>query len=372
MKVGSPGFQPDNPMHGVSKNGKKEVMQNIAQDSFSFSRSMSLSSRIYHQKIAENLPFKTPEPVKSDNVFDFEEVAKNVLNFVKGAILGAKADGADDEQLKSMFEQARSGIAKGMQDAYDELKGSDLLNDEIEQGIDKSKAMIFDGIDEFEESLFNPQPQSVQASLGQSYRLENNAHYTIETAEGDKVTLTFNSSYASSQAGVYQKSGDQERFAYQSETSSSMSYSFSIEGDLNEQEKEAINAMMEDLQAVSDEFFNGSLDEAFEQAKSLSIDSPQLVAMSMNLQQTEVRSSVKQYQQSVPGLDLAKKFESLNEGLTNAFEKAKPLQIEQELANLLGWLNETSENAENLLDYSKAFFDKLATLPEQRRDAPDS
>ncbi len=365
MKVGATGFQPEQSSQSLVKNTKQEMLKSIAQDSFSFSRSITVASRIYHQKIAENLPFKMPEPAKPEQLFDFEEVAKNVLSFVKGAILGAKSDGKDDDYLKTMFEQARNGVQKGIDDAIGELEDSDLMNDDISNGIDKSKELIFAGIDEFESSLFNTQNAGSSMAVGMSYQLENNAQYTIETAEGDKITLTYNGAYSNSQAAAYRQNEQGEEFVYASETSTSRQFAFTVEGDLNDDEKEAINALMADLQEVSDEFFNGSLDDAFEKAKELSLDSSQLVSMSMNLQQKEVRSSVKQYQQSMPGTEIAKQFEPLNEPLESAYNRAEPFSIQDQLPSLMAWLNQTRENAKNLLDYSSALFDKLSEQREQ-------
>ena len=78
-----------------------------------------------------NLPAPTQndeaEPKKG--LFDFEEVARNVLNFVGGAIKNAQGKGADDEALLSLFEQATSGVLKGIDLAKKDLAG--ISNEEI-------------------------------------------------------------------------------------------------------------------------------------------------------------------------------------------------------------------------------------------------
>ena len=124
---------------------------------------------------------------------------------------------------------------------------------------------------------------------------------------------------------------------------------------------------MSDLQKVSNEFFNGSLDKAFEQAKELNLDSSQLASMSMNLQQTEVRASVREYQTSQPGTDIAKQFEPINEGLEESYEKAKPLNIENQLVQLLTWLNQKQASKESLIDYSTQFFEQLNNKQEKAK-----
>lgn len=363
MKVGGLGYQPEN-KYGFSQNKPNEIAQNASsKDVFTMSQRITIASQISYQKMMGTIPFESKvEPPATSNTFDFEEVAKNVLSFVKGAILGAQADGADEGSLANMLEQARKGIEQGLGEAIEELKDSDLFSDDIEKGVEKSRELIFDGLDEFEESLFNPvngQSKSTSFNAQNYYKLENGASYEIKTAEGDVIKLTYNSQYQSSEQFSYNKDGNGESLSYSSSQSSSQAYSFSVEGDLNEDEVAAINELMSDLQEVSNEFFNGSLDEAFEQANNLNLDSPQLVAMSMNLQQTEVRASVREYQTTQPGREIAKQFEPINEGLKESYDKAKPLNIENQLTQLLTWLNQQQANKEELLDYSTSFFEQL-------------
>ncbi|WP_105170374.1 DUF5610 domain-containing protein [Pseudoalteromonas sp. T1lg24] len=363
MKVGGLGYQPES-KYGFSQNKPNEIAQNASsKDVFTMSQRLTIASQISYQKMMGAMPFESKvEPTKPEDLFDFEEIAKNVLSFVKGAILGAKADGADNDKLTNMFEQARKGVEQGIGEAVEELKDSELYTDEIEQGIEKSRELIFDGLDEFEQSIFNPDKKgpSDAAFNGQNfYQLDNGASFEIKTAEGDIIKLTYNSQFSSSEQLSYNKSEEGESLSYSSTQSSSQAYSFSVEGDLNEDEVAAINELMSELQEVSNEFFNGSLDEAFEQAKNLNLDSPQLVAMSMNLQQTEVRASVREYQTTQPGREIAKQFEPTNEGLKESYDKAKPLNIENQLTQLLTWLNQQQANKESLLDYSTSFFEQL-------------
>ncbi|TMO81591.1 DUF5610 domain-containing protein [Pseudoalteromonas spongiae] len=363
MKVGGLGYQPENKF-GFSQNKPNEIAQNASsKDVFTMSQRLTIASQISYQKMMGAMPFESKvEPTKPEDLFDFEEIAKNVLSFVKGAILGAKADGADNDKLTNMFEQARKGVEQGIGEAVEELKDSELYTDEIEQGIEKSRELIFDGLDEFEQSIFNPDKKAPSDAVfnGQNfYQLDNGASFEIKTAEGDIIKLTYNSQFSSSEQLSYNKSEEGESLSYSSSQSSSQAYSFSVEGDLNEDEVAAINELMSDLQEVSNEFFNGSLDEAFEQAKNLNLDSPQLVAMSMNLQQTEVRASVREYQTTQPGREIAKQLEPINEGLKESYDKAKPLNIENQLTQLLTWLNQQQANKENLLDYSTSFFEQL-------------
>lgn len=154
-----------------------------------------------------------------------------------------------------MLGDARKGVQIGIDDAVDELKGTGVFNDDMEEGINKSKEGIYNGLDEFEESLFNPQPASVNISQAQYVSMTSNAEYKFTTAEGDEVSISFADAFESQSASGYQRNSNSESFASSSSQSRQVSFSMSVNGDLNEQEQEAINAMMEDLQDLSKTFF---------------------------------------------------------------------------------------------------------------------
>jgi hypothetical protein len=48
--------------------------------------------------------------------------------------------------------------------------------------------------------------------------------------------------------------------------------------------------------------------------------------------------SIKEYQQVMPGKELAQRFIPINDELTKAYEQAKPFAIEEYLTELLQWL----------------------------------
>jgi len=147
----------------------------------------------------------------------------------------------------------------------------------------------------------------------------------------------------------------------------------SVNGDLNEQEQEAINAMMEDLQDLSKTFFGGDLDEAFEQAQELSLDSEQLVAFSMDLRQTKTIATVKSYEEyrPAPEKQVAEGLAPFNDDLKNAFEKAGELGLQNQLAGILQWLNQDQEQIDKLVDYTKSMFENLNQLNSAADDLTD-
>ncbi|MBG9993283.1 DUF5610 domain-containing protein [Pseudoalteromonas sp. NZS37] len=373
MKIGNYGFTPNNNINKF--NNKADIQQptiTSPQDTYQ-QRGRELAAKVLGDKMAEQLGLPIAEKKVDKPLFDFNEIVKNVLDFVSSAVNKAKANGADDEKLKDMLGDARKGVQIGIDDAVDELKGTGVFNNDMEEGINKSKEGIYNGLDKFEESLFNPQPASVNISQAQYVSMTSNAEYKFTTAEGDEVSISFADAFESQSASGYQQNNNSESFASSSSQSRQVSFSMSVNGDLNEQEQEAINAMMEDLQDLSKTFFGGDLDEAFEQAQELSLDSDQLVAFSMDLRQTKTIASVKSYEEYKPAPEkqIAEGLAPFNDDLKNAFEKAGELGLQNQLAGILQWLNQDQEQIDKLVDYTKSMFENLNQLNSAADDLAD-
>lgn len=372
MKIGNFGYVPNNSVNQNSNKAGALQQPTIQspQDSYQ-QRGKELAAKVLGEKMAEALGLPVVEEKKDKPLFDFEEIVKNVLGFVTGAVKKAQADGADDDQLKEMLGAARKGVQTGIDGAVDELKGTGVFNDEIEQGIEKSKEGIFNGLDDFEEDLFNPKPDSVSVSQAQYLALSNNAEYKFTTAEGDEVSISFADAFKQQSASSYQRLGDNEGFVRESSQSRDLSFSMSVNGDLNEDEQEAINALMEDLQSVSQTFFGGDLEEAFEQAQELNLGNEQLVAFSMDLKQTKTFASIKGYEENrpAPEKEIANKVAPFNDDLKESFNKANELGLQNQLSGILQWLNQDQEEIGKLVDYTKAMFEQMNNLRDTVSEA---
>ena len=191
MKIGNYGYTPNN---NVNKFNNKEALQQPTIQSpqeSSLQRGRELAAKVLGDKMAEQLGLPVEQKQADKPLFDFDEIVKNVLDFVSGAVNKAKANGADDDKLKNMLDDARTGVQTGIDEAVDELKGTGVFNEEMQEGIDKSKEGIFEGLDEFEQTLFNPQAASVSVSQAQYVSMSSNAEYKFTTAEGDEVSISF-------------------------------------------------------------------------------------------------------------------------------------------------------------------------------------
>ena len=114
------------------------------------------------------------------------------------------------------------------------------------------------------------------------------------------MSISFADAYQSQSSSRYQKTDDSQSFSTQFSESRELSFSMSVNGELNEDEQQAINDLMAELQDVSKTFFSGDLDKAFEQAQELSLGNEQLVAFSMDLRQSKTVAAIKEYEQIKP------------------------------------------------------------------------
>ncbi|UAA39360.1 DUF5610 domain-containing protein [Paraneptunicella aestuarii] len=133
------------------------------------------------------------KPKQKESFFDFEEIAKNVLNFVGGAIKAAKMGGADEAKLTTMFEQATSGVLKGVDMARKDLAG--FMNAEIDEGINKSLELIQNGIEKLRSEIFG-KPEGEEDNLqvvgeSVSYSRTEAGEIHITTKDGDEVSISF-------------------------------------------------------------------------------------------------------------------------------------------------------------------------------------
>lgn len=314
--------------------------------------------RVYNNSLNQTLSLdqkqaNLPNPKeKNASLFDFEEVAKNVLRFVGGAIKQAASKGADEESLLKMFEQARSGVLKGIELAEKDLAG--FMNEEIENGISNSQKLIEQGIQSLQEKLLGNGNGESESSIEKSaesirYERQDSGDLIIRTRDGDEVSISFedsrqfelNRSLLSERAftqpvepdPVVSKSDDNlpvanneaaetesenveqtavvepdtnieeektqsnvqqlEQSAFYYERSA---LSFSVKGELDEEELNAIADLVGDANDLADTFFSGDIESAFQQALDIGYDSQELAGFALQLTRQEQVEVVKAYE----------------------------------------------------------------------------
>ena len=330
IKAGSSDQKPAiKPEQNIRSQLREDGLRQAAEFQQKYSGTVSVTSsqttvglRVYSDSLNRqlNIDGKSPQlttPNKQDDepasLFDFEEVARNVLRFVGGVIRGAADSGANEEELNNLFSQAREGVERGISQAQRDLGG--FLNDEISTGIENSRELINSEIDELEADIFGRQQYGVAESLTNELfaSASQDGSLSIRTRDGDEVRISFESirqvnQYQSSQYSYQQNDGNENGtgtgtnaslYVEQSQGIQFYQYdgfSFSVEGNLDEAELDAIADLVRQADELAREFFDGDIDLAFEKALELGFDEEELAGFALQLTQRQEVEVVQTYE----------------------------------------------------------------------------
>jgi hypothetical protein len=359
----------------LAKQQASTVSVNSTQTSIGLrvvSSSLSQTLEIDGQKPKELADKKVEE--KNKSLFDFEKIAKNVMRFVGGVIRGAANGGASDEKLNGLFSQAREGVSRGFAMAEKDLAG--FMNEELENGISKSRSLIDTGIDDLETDIFNRQGVEngnvarVSTLAAASQSNEQSGQLLIRTKDGDEVTFSFESlqSFQASQQTTFQTqttsdgSGDgatttsvsaQQTTAFEYYERSGIS--FSLKGELDEAEMKSIADLVGQVQDLADTFYKGDVDKAFEEALSLGFDNKELVGYALQLNRSTQT-------------DVLKAYENIQHYNEANDERSQYGNVVSPVSQYLEKMMNTFENAENTLASNEDYNALIAGLISNMED----
>lgn len=332
----------------------------------SLSEKSSIALKTVHQAIATKFTsihgfeneITTPES-KQTNVFDFEKVAKNVMSFINSSLSAAKSRGATTQELETMMGQARQGANQGIDEAIAELSDLNILDDELSEGIEQARDLINSGIDKTHEKLLSENeglttnsPRLVSHSvqyMSENYSSQSNtSDLSITTADGDIVTISFSAlqEKSASENFAYHSNENSKEMSYQTNSTShaQMNFSYSVQGDLDEDELQAIQSLIKDIGKIEKDFFAGNIDGAFNKALELGYDEQQLSSFNLELRQTQTNYVSKAYNQ------VANYINDDNEELNS---------IVRPVLDFIGDFKELRDNANKLLDNEGDQFNQL-------------
>lgn len=205
-------------------------------------------------------------------------VAGRVLSAVRGFLEQYQQDNPD-AATDEFFAQVRAGVDQGFNEARNALADLGILTSDVAKNIDATFGLIQQGLDR----LQNPAPtpaaagdnaviSSAAGALFAGVEKSQTTSIRIETREGDVVTIDiFKNASADTTVVAGMAGGDRAAYVERN-VSASAGLSFSVRGDLNEDELEAIAKLLGRVDKVADRFFNGNINAAFKQAVKLGFD----------------------------------------------------------------------------------------------------
>jgi hypothetical protein len=255
-------------------------------------------------RLAERLGLEPGALASKANDYTPEKVAGRILGFIEQRLQSEQAAGADPSKLKGLLEQARSGVEKGFAEARKILDGMGVLQGKVASDIDDTYQKIQDGFSDLDKR-FNPDAALVGGSTNIAAYSERFAAQAetfdmeVTTRDGDRLRISIAQASANwSQSGVVASSNGNGSSVVASSQSGSLqigAWQVSVEGELDDEERAALEKLFGQVQDLSNKFYAGDLSGAFDRAMALDMDGEQLASMSLRLTQTTVRQATDAY-----------------------------------------------------------------------------
>ena len=122
---------------------------------------------------------------------------------------------------------------------------------------------------------------------------------SVTTRDGDRLRISIAQASANwSQSSVVASSNGNGSSVVASNQSGSLqigAWQVSVDGELDDEERGALEKLFGQVQALSNKFYAGDLSGAFDRAMALEMDGEQLASMTLRLTQTTVRQATDAY-----------------------------------------------------------------------------
>jgi hypothetical protein len=252
-------------------------------------------------RLASNIPGMSAGDLKELNQDDFtpEKVANRIGDFVAQGLEAARRSGRSEEDVQKMYDAAVKGVEKGFAEAKEILDNLNLLSDTIESNIDTTFEKTFDRLTELDPSLAaeNASKSSTieRLTAAQRYDQAESMSLEVKTQDGDTVTINFSNQSRTEQSMGYETDGSSSSSVFNVSRSEESNYRFSVEGDLDEDEIDALQNLIKDVNEIAGEFFDGDVQKAFDMASEFQMDKTELSSMNLQLAQTKQYSSIANY-----------------------------------------------------------------------------
>lgn len=207
--------------------------------------------------------------------------------------------------------------------------------------------------DSQDESLPSKEVSESSSYAMDRYYRSDDASLSITTHDGDEVTLSFFSDYYQLNEQSSHVTEDSVTISAYHEERFRVGIAYSVEGELDEGERDAIADLVRQVQNVSERFFAGDLEGALKQALTVEKDASELAAFRLDLHSSERIEAVRKYEE-VQQIDQTN---TTPEEPLNASPKDNLLDtLLHQLQDFLQHLRDTSAKEQDALS------DRLASL----------
>lgn len=308
-----------------------EVYQQTETSERSFSQSAN-GLEVFQSTITQRFESFNSQPLtlpaySENEVVTSDSVANKILMVFEQRLLNDAQLGVSNEDMHQRLDAGIEGFKQGFAEAKDKIEALGLLDENIESAINHTYDRVLNSveglrdlyidnpvshIDESEsDSVTTPvstaqTTTSIQNTVSASYGKAsigqmNSFQFEVETADGDVVTIDARSRdlyVAEYRAGSFATANNAGAFeSFKSYSEHNSSFDLQVNGELDEGELQALDQLLAKVESLSNDFFTGDVEAAFNQAKNLGYDTSEIVGYSLNLKQTEVQKVAAAYQE---------------------------------------------------------------------------
>lgn len=257
-----------------------------------------------------------PGASASGSQFDVDGLVNNLWSFMQGRLARAEASGASEAEMEKMWQAAEKGLKQGFGEAREALEAMNKMNEGLGDRIDSAYQGLTDILASRDLSAKAPVTETPEqdAAVTDNRRIslyqyqEQSFALNLKTVEGDAIRVQVQNT---GEAGAdFQRDQNGESLSWG--RAGSNDFQLSIEGDLNETERADLNALLADVNDLANEFYEGDMELAWEQAQALSIDGTSLASMDLRMREVEARG-VAAYQSANAESQLPRGLESLRD-----------------------------------------------------------
>lgn len=281
--------------------------RNSANDRTDFTPTAQALARVQDSALnalAREIPGMDASALKKLDAQEYtpDKIADRISQFVGRGLDNARAQGKSEAEVQSLFDSAMSGAAKGFKDAKEILKNLDLLSGDIGAQVQATEDKTFAALRKLSPSSQTASlttSNSTSVAAAQRYQQAQDFQLRLKTKDGDTVNISFSRALdAQASVGMATDGAGNQAAVFDVNRSESTGYQFSVNGNLDAEEIDAIQNLVRDVGQVANQFFNGDVQQAFAQAPQINFDDSQLSSMRLRLSRTEQTSAVEQYQQT--------------------------------------------------------------------------
>lgn len=142
---------------------------------------------------------------------------------------------------------------------------------------------------------------SKQAQLSYSQSLARESSIEITTRDGDKVSINLSNSSSSqtsiSYSDIQSQNSSKSALALSASVQSSSQYQISIEGNLDSDERKAIERLVNEISNVANKLYGGNTESAFKAASSIEYNSDELQDYSYDIKKTRTQQFITAYEE---------------------------------------------------------------------------